>query len=671
MSLRSRFSTFIQGLTASRVMVTDSSGNPASIANQAANTVLAGPATGAAANPAFRAMVTADLPSIDHGGLSGLADNDHPHYQLRCGISARTATFSYAAGVFTATYVSDYDAWTNGVKWTITNTRTVNIDTNYTLYYVYFDIDGVMKASTSELDLLGNTAPFALVFRVSASVAAMGDERHVPDRNRGLHAWAHESIGCRYDTLHGGLTGTFGATTFSISQGDVWDEDLLHSIVGAKTTCRRWSRSSIAAMTFVDGATVLYSLNGTNIQYDAAGTLTDCGANKYVCHYVFTTNDVTVPIYSLIGQAQHTNLVDAQNEATPVFTGLTTVEWKLLYKVIYRNTGSPPTYVGAQDYRSVSGVPTTFTPTAHASLSGLDVDDHTQYLLVAGTRAVTGDIDFNASYQCHDLQAPAANGEAIRATTKITEVLLESATDLKHTQGTDTQFITKALLTEQGDIIYASAASTPAALPHGNAGEVLTSGGNAANPSWAAAGGHAQQHALDSTVDHSVGSLVGALPLFTDATPTKLITKSIADARIALGFGADTKCRAHASAAQDNLSGWVQIVFGTEDYDIGGNFASNIFTAPVNGYYLISGSVGFVGGTAGGRLGAEILPSGGASGSFFWGTVGADGVGGVVFLDLRYLTAAQTVQILGIAVGNTTTDIEPTQVFIAVNLLSI
>lgn len=44
--------------------------------------------------------------------------------------------------------------------------------------------------------------------------------------------------------------------------------------------------------------------------------------------------------------------------------------------------------------------------------------------------------------------------------------------------------ITKALLTEQGDIIYASAAATPAALPHGTLGQVLKSGGNAANPSW-------------------------------------------------------------------------------------------------------------------------------------------------------------------------------------------
>jgi hypothetical protein len=50
---------------------------------------------------------------------------------------------------------------------------------------------------------------------------------------------------------------------------------------------------------------------------------------------------------------------------------------------------------------------------------------------------IAGDIDANSN-KIKNLAVPAANGDAIRATAKITEVLLESATDLKHTQGTDT-----------------------------------------------------------------------------------------------------------------------------------------------------------------------------------------------------------------------------------------
>lgn len=55
--------------------------------------------------------------------------------------------------------------------------------------------------------------------------------------------------------------------------------------------------------------------------------------------------------------------------------------------------------------------------------------------------------------------------------------------------------ITKALLTAAGDIIYASAAATPAVLPKANNGDVLTLA--AGIPSWAAPGApgaHAASH---------------------------------------------------------------------------------------------------------------------------------------------------------------------------------
>lgn len=52
-----------------------------------------------------------------------------------------------------------------------------------------------------------------------------------------------------------------------------------------------------------------------------------------------------------------------------------------------------------------------------------------------------------------------------------------------------TDVIAKTLLTEQGDIIYASGVAIPAVLPHGTSGQVLTTGGNAANPAWATPSG--------------------------------------------------------------------------------------------------------------------------------------------------------------------------------------
>jgi len=48
--------------------------------------------------------------------------------------------------------------------------------------------------------------------------------------------------------------------------------------------------------------------------------------------------------------------------------------------------------------------------------------------------------------------------------------------------------IAKNLLTQQGDVIYASGASTPAVLHPGTDGQVLTTKGSGANPVWADGG---------------------------------------------------------------------------------------------------------------------------------------------------------------------------------------
>jgi len=86
---------------------------------------------------------------------------------------------------------------------------------------------------------------------------------------------------------------------------------------------------------------------------------------------------------------------------------------------------------------------------------------------------------------------------------------------------TATDYMAKSLLTEQGDIIYASAASTPAALAHGNAGQVLQSGGNAANPSWLTLGTMAAATATDY-VTKALYDAYSILYADSDNTPAAL-----------------------------------------------------------------------------------------------------------------------------------------------------
>lgn len=80
--------------------------------------------------------------------------------------------------------------------------------------------------------------------------------------------------------------------------------------------------------------------------------------------------------------------------------------------------------------------------------------------------------------------------------------------------------ILKALLTEQGDVIYASGVATPAALPHGDAGNVLTSGGHGANPAWAAPGAPAAHDILSASHgDALAGAVVDGDVVIGNVTP--------------------------------------------------------------------------------------------------------------------------------------------------------
>lgn len=101
---------------------------------------------------------------------------------------------------------------------------------------------------------------------------------------------------------------------------------------------------------------------------------------------------------------------------------------------------------------------------------------------------------------------------------------------------------------------------------------------------------HVRSHALDSTSDHSIGGLGSSLPVFTDATP-KLITKSVANALAALGLGTALPAFSVKPTSNQNdiaVGSEVTVVFGTEIFDQGNNFANNTFTAPVTGKYQLN-----------------------------------------------------------------------------------
>lgn len=78
---------------------------------QTANTVLAGPDTGTAAEPAFRALVAADIPTIPVAKVTGAVSNTSPSFT---GPVTATGNISTTGGTNPATNTSGVDMWATG-----------------------------------------------------------------------------------------------------------------------------------------------------------------------------------------------------------------------------------------------------------------------------------------------------------------------------------------------------------------------------------------------------------------------------------------------------------------------------------------------------------------------------------------------------------------------------
>jgi hypothetical protein len=294
-------------------------------------------------------------------------------FKTYCGFENRTDSTITAADsggwkVTIAPVGASFTLWSGGVKRTYTTAQVIAVPTDLTLYYIYFDSDGVIQTGTDIWDFESENAPAAIFYR-DGTAYALTDERHHYARNRIQHGLDHNTIGARYKS---GLTGSFLNDSFSVTQGVIYDEDIRFDTGGTKTACTIWHRATtLDKMRFTRNNVTIYPTVGGQLAWDNAGTLAALGANQYGVYWVYASNDPSEPIYSVASQATYANLNSARNAASPTIY-LSTAEWKLLYRVIYRNT-SPITYIEAADFRTVqTGTPITATTQDHSALINRD-----------------------------------------------------------------------------------------------------------------------------------------------------------------------------------------------------------------------------------------------------------------------------------------------------------
>ena len=312
----------------------------------------------------------AAVPALGAKGLAGMLSRTDNSITLSQG----SGTTPNIKGSFViAPTATDFSFWTDGTKWTKTATDaatcTVEIPATIGLYHIYFDASGVLAISTGTWDITSDqTAPVATVYwDPVAGAGAIGDERHSANRDRQLHAYLHETRGAAYKS---GLVGTFANTTLSLTQGTVFDEDIAHTTAGTLTACRLWWRTPSTTMQFAAGSTTPYKATAGLLKYDNAGTLTSVTTGWYVCNWAYMSNEpnAAYPIRVVVGQAQHQNSTSYNAATEPTFPNMSTREWKLLYKLVYRNVSdTTPTFISATDYRGASSIPSAGTQSLPAS----------------------------------------------------------------------------------------------------------------------------------------------------------------------------------------------------------------------------------------------------------------------------------------------------------------
>ena len=335
-------------------------------------TAIAGLTSASDTAPYFTGSGTASLMTVTSAARTLLDDASTMIMRTTMGTNALhgfenriASTLAMSGSNFQITTGTTYNVWIEGTKYTYTTTQEVAISNERSLHYVYFNASGVLTASTVPWDILGNFAFVAMVYK-SGSIYAIGDERHSHTRDRNWHKWAHDTLFARYES---GGDATFTNSTFSITRFYIHDEDIDIDSGATKTACSLWYRyTGATAMTLETNISTPYKATAGVLQYDNGGTLAPVSSNNFVCNYVYFTNDINYPVYIVVGQNNHNTISLARAEAQPTLIGLPTMEWKIAYRVIYKNVGGDtPTYQESADNRTTSNAPTGVPSVVNAS----------------------------------------------------------------------------------------------------------------------------------------------------------------------------------------------------------------------------------------------------------------------------------------------------------------
>jgi len=350
------------------------------------------------------------------------------------GISTTLGDISFVNGTRTFTIEpqsgEDYFSfWIKGREWRKESSEDLIITDVQGIHAIYYNSSGVLSEianpTDSDIDdLIRNNALVTLIYWSVADSEQLyfGEERHGITMDGVTHGYLHFTEGLKY--LSGLALGNFSINQsgdlsahaqFSVALGAVTDEDIYLAIDavtsatglpiyyrdGANGYWKREIESGFSVTNFGSGR--------LNYNEDTGSTwqTTEVTNNDFVLCHIFATTNIEYPMIAVMGQEEYGNARSARagaNEeiANLLLGDLPTPEITPVATIIFqtsngyanavqgrtRTTDEGENYI---DWRTAK-IQRTSAAGSHGSLSGLENDDHSQYLNLDGAR------DMNTGY---------------------------------------------------------------------------------------------------------------------------------------------------------------------------------------------------------------------------------------------------------------------------------
>lgn len=322
-----------------------------------------------------------------------------------------TRTFSIAP------VSASYDIYYQGVKHTISTTKTIVIPDTEGLYFIYFDNTATLQYITGfDISLITEHVYAANIYwdADNNSCIFIGDERHGLMMDNATHQYLHQAHGSAYITGFAlenfSIDGDGSSNThaqFSCGSGTFNDEDIQFQFSSTSSipifyrsgTSGKWRKKTADTYPVLYTGTAGYSGANNRLAFNefALGiwSLTEVSLNNYyaLTHF-FACNDTTHKIIGVVGTNEYTSLNDARVGATTELislSGLPFQEFIPIGAVIFQTSSafanvpkavvvSTDTGTSFVDFRKSNGYKINGFAGSHNLLSDLEQDDHLQYL---------------------------------------------------------------------------------------------------------------------------------------------------------------------------------------------------------------------------------------------------------------------------------------------------